>query len=51
VGLSGAVAAIGDPGLARWLTEDVPRAILAGAQTPPRPVEDRPRRLGLLRRR
>jgi protein-tyrosine phosphatase len=51
VGLSGAVESIGDPELARWLTEDVPRAILDGARTPPRPVEDRPRRLGFLRRR
>ncbi|HVU77642.1 MAG TPA: CpsB/CapC family capsule biosynthesis tyrosine phosphatase [Gaiellaceae bacterium] len=50
VGLSGAVEAIGDPELARWLTEDVPRAILDGGQTPPRPVRDRPRRLGFLRR-
>jgi protein-tyrosine phosphatase len=51
VGLSGAVEAIGDPELARWLTIDVPRAILDGAPTPTRPVLDRPRRRGFLRRR
>ena len=51
VGLSGAVEAIGDPALARWLTVDVPRAILEGKPTPPRPVEDRPRRRSFLRRR
>jgi protein-tyrosine phosphatase len=51
VGLSGAVEAIGDPELARWLTVDVPRAILEGKPTPSRPVDDRPRRRSFLRRR
>ena len=51
VGLSGAVDAIGDPELARWLTVDVPRAILDGKPAPPRPVSARPRKLGFLRRR
>jgi protein-tyrosine phosphatase len=51
VGLSGAVEAIGDPELARWLTVGVPRAILDGAPIPPRPVVDRPRRFGFLHRR
>jgi protein-tyrosine phosphatase len=37
VGLSGARAAIGDEALARWLTEDVPQAILEGEDLPPRP--------------
>lgn len=32
-----------DEDLARWLTEDVPRAILEGTTVPPRP-DDRPRR-------
>ena len=37
VGLSGAARAIGDDGLARWLTNDLPRAIVDGAPLPPRP--------------
>jgi protein-tyrosine phosphatase len=37
VGLSGARVAIGDEALARWLTEDVPQAILEGEDLPPRP--------------
>lgn len=43
VGLSAAVAELGDPALARWLTEEVPRAVLADAETPTRPGS-RPRR-------
>lgn len=42
-GMSAAVDAIGDESLARWLTEDVPRAVLADAEAPPRPT-GRPRR-------
>ena len=42
VGLSRAVAEIGDEGLARWLTEDVPAAIVAGEDLPRR-VPHRPR--------
>jgi protein-tyrosine phosphatase len=38
IGLSAAAEAIGDPALARWLTEDVPAAILASAQPPERPA-------------
>jgi protein-tyrosine phosphatase len=46
-GLSAAARAAGDEALARWLTEDVPEALLAGASLPARP--DAPRRR-LLRR-
>jgi protein-tyrosine phosphatase len=48
-GLSGAVEAIGDEALAQWLTVDVPRSIVDGTETPPRP-SSRPRRRGLFRR-
>jgi protein-tyrosine phosphatase len=37
VGMSAAAAAVGDGALARWLTHDVPAAIVAGEQPPPRP--------------
>jgi protein-tyrosine phosphatase len=37
IGLSAAVASIGDEALARWLTADVPAAIVAAAQPPDRP--------------
>jgi protein-tyrosine phosphatase len=47
VGLSGAAAAAGDGALARWLTEDVPSALLAGDPLPERPESPRRR---LLRR-
>lgn len=48
VGLSRACAEVGDESLARWLTEDVPRAIIDDEPLPPRP----PRRVrpGLLAR-
>lgn len=36
VGLSSAVAALGDPALATWLTTDVPAAIVAGEPAPAR---------------
>ncbi len=38
VGMSRAAASIRDAGLARWLTEDVPAAILAGDAIPERPA-------------
>ena len=47
VGLSRAAGDAGDDGLARWLTEDVPAALLAGAALPDRPEPPRRR---LLRR-
>lgn len=42
IGMAAAVREIGDDELARWLTEDVPAAIVAGGAIPPRPA--RPRR-------
>lgn len=51
IGMSGAADAVGDPALARWLTEAVPAAIIAGEPVPatPAPVR-RPSRLrGFLR--
>jgi protein-tyrosine phosphatase len=47
VGLSGARDAVGDDAVARWLTEDVPAALLAGDALPERPESPRRR---LLRR-
>jgi protein-tyrosine phosphatase len=41
VGLSAASKAIGNPSLARWLTEEVPAAIVRGEELPPRPVAQR----------
>jgi protein-tyrosine phosphatase len=43
VGLSGAARAAGDAVLARWLTEDVPEALLAGGLLPERPETPRRR--------
>ena len=51
IGLSGAVAALGDGGLARWSTDLVPRAIVDGTALPPRPDWVRPRRRRSLFRR
>jgi protein-tyrosine phosphatase len=48
VGLSRACAALGDEALARWLTEDVPKAIVGNEPLPPRPR--RRARPGLLAR-
>jgi protein-tyrosine phosphatase len=48
IGLSAAARAVGDERLARWLTVDVPRAIVEDRPLPPRP-HAQPRR-GLLRR-
>lgn len=44
IGMAGAVEALDDAQLARWLTVDVPRAILDGGAVPPRPERTRPRR-------
>ena len=49
IGLGPAVASLGDDALARWLTVDVPRAVLADGKPPPRPMT-RPRRRGLFGR-
>jgi protein-tyrosine phosphatase len=46
VGLTGAAAAAGDESLARWLTVDVPEALLAGRELPERPEAPRRRRFG-----
>jgi protein-tyrosine phosphatase len=45
IGFSGAAAALGSQSLARWLTEDVPAALIAGEPLPPRPVSKGRRRL------
>jgi protein-tyrosine phosphatase len=44
IGLAAAARALGDAALARWLTDDVPRAIVDDRPVPPRP--GRRRRLG-----
>jgi protein-tyrosine phosphatase len=49
VGLRGAVQEVGEE-LGRWLTVDVPQALLDGGEPPPRPVV-RARRRSLFRRR
>jgi protein-tyrosine phosphatase len=41
VGLSAAVVAVEDPELGRWLTEDVPGAIVRGTEIPERPGRSR----------
>jgi protein-tyrosine phosphatase len=43
VGMRDAVAALGDDALGRWLTEDVPAALLDGGELPPRPAGRRRR--------
>jgi len=48
IGLASAAGAAGDDALARWLTQDVPAAIVSGEPLPPRP--ERPRRRRLRRR-
>jgi protein-tyrosine phosphatase len=45
-GMTDAAAAVGDAALARWLMEDVPVAVVAGAAVPERPQRPQ-RRLGL----
>jgi protein-tyrosine phosphatase len=49
-GLRRAAAALGDDTLARWLTDDMPRALAAAGRLPERPVVVRRRRLGWLAR-
>jgi protein-tyrosine phosphatase len=44
IGMGAAVASIGDEALARWLTAEVPGAILENDPVPPRPRTARPRR-------
>lgn len=44
IGLRAAAEALDDEALARWLTTDVPRAILEDERLPPRPEASRPRR-------
>ncbi len=46
VGMAAAAAAVGDAPLARWLTEDVPAAIVSGSQVPARPQRPPRRRFG-----
>jgi protein-tyrosine phosphatase len=49
-GLRSAAEAVGNADLARWLTEDVPRALVAGERLPERPqLAGRRRRFGLRR--
>lgn len=47
IGMADSARAVGDPALARWLTEEVPAAIVADTQLPPRPEAVR---RGVLRR-
>ena len=51
VGLASAAEAVADIALARWLTEAVPAAIVAGNQIPDRPPARRSRSLAARRRR
>jgi protein-tyrosine phosphatase len=46
-GMGAAAAAVGDPALARWLTEEVPAAAVSGSQLPARPKRVRRRRFDL----
>ena len=48
VGLASAAAGLGDAALARWLTEDVPAAVVAGSPLPARPKQGKRRFFGLL---
>ena len=41
IGMTAAAEAVGDDALARWLTHDVPAALLAGAPVPERPQKSR----------
>jgi protein-tyrosine phosphatase len=51
IGLSNAVESIGDPELGRWLTEDVPAALIASEPVPERPVSASPGRSRRAKRR
>jgi protein-tyrosine phosphatase len=42
-GLSRAAQAVGDPGFARWLVEEAPRAVISGEPLPVRPIASRRR--------
>ncbi|HZU20035.1 MAG TPA: CpsB/CapC family capsule biosynthesis tyrosine phosphatase [Gaiellaceae bacterium] len=48
IGLRSAADAIGDEALARWLTVDVPAAIVDDSPLPPRPERSKRKRFGLL---
>jgi protein-tyrosine phosphatase len=50
IGMSGALTALRDDALARWLTLEVPGAIVDGSTLPPRPGSTRPRRKRLFSR-
>ncbi len=50
IGMSGAVAALRNEALARWLTVEVPAAIVDRTALPPRPGQARPRRRRLFGR-
>jgi protein-tyrosine phosphatase len=45
IGMAAAAASVGDDSLARWLTHDVPAAIVGGTELPPRPRTEPRRRL------
>jgi protein-tyrosine phosphatase len=49
-GMAAAAGAVGDASLARWLTEDVPAALVSGSDPPPRPARNQ-RRFGFPGRR
>ena len=46
-GLSSVAAAVDDPGLAEWLVELLPAAVVAGSPLPPRPAFPAPRKRAL----
>jgi hypothetical protein len=50
-GMVAALRAVGDDRLARWLSEDVPRALIAGKRLPDRPAASAGPRRGFFRRR
>lgn len=45
IGMAGAAQSVGDVELARWLTVDVPAAIVSDGEIPPRPISATRRRL------
>jgi protein-tyrosine phosphatase len=49
-GMSSAAQAVGDEALGRWLCQEVPAALLAGEDPPPRPRAHQRQRRGILRR-
>ena len=49
IGMGAAAEAVGDAQLARWLTHEVPEALLAGKAPPPRPAQTK-KRMRLRRR-